>query len=148
MPRQVGVQTAGSAPAAILTAGRDGCRSPCFLSVAAWLTAHGHCAAHVTAARRGVFKYSNGDRYEGEFQDNQMSGFGVYVWGQEGSVYRGQVRAGAGVGEGSRAACRCHHCCCRLRGTCCRCRCRCCVCCVLHLLPVLSSKGLCPAPAS
>ncbi|KAI7841170.1 hypothetical protein COHA_005136 [Chlorella ohadii] len=39
---------------------------------------------------RGVFKYSNGDRYEGEFQDNQMSGYGVYVWGQEGSVYRGQ----------------------------------------------------------
>lgn len=90
--------------AVILSAGRDGCGSPCFLSVAAWLMAHGHCAARVTAAHRGVFKYSNGDRYEGEFQDNQMSGFGVYVWGQEGSVYRGQVRAGAGVGEGSRAA--------------------------------------------
>jgi hypothetical protein len=31
-------------------------------------------------------------RYEGEFEDNNMSGYGVYVWGQEGSVYRGQVR--------------------------------------------------------
>lgn len=39
---------------------------------------------------RGVFKYSNGDRYEGEFENNDMSGYGVYVWGQEGSVYRGQ----------------------------------------------------------
>lgn len=29
-------------------------------------------------------------RYEGEFEENNMSGFGVYVWGQEGSVYRGQ----------------------------------------------------------
>lgn len=33
----------------------------------------------------------NTGRYEGEFEDNQMSGYGVYVWGQEGSVYRGQV---------------------------------------------------------
>ena len=39
---------------------------------------------------RGVFKYSNGDRYEGEFVNNNMGGFGVYVWGSEGSVYRGQ----------------------------------------------------------
>lgn len=31
-------------------------------------------------------------RYEGEFEENNMSGFGVYVWGQEGSVYRGQWR--------------------------------------------------------
>lgn len=29
-------------------------------------------------------------RYEGEFEENNMSGYGVYVWGQEGSVYRGQ----------------------------------------------------------
>lgn len=49
---------------------------------------------------RGVFKYSNGDRYEGEFEDNQMSGYGVYVWGQEGSVYRGQVRLRGGKGWG------------------------------------------------
>ena len=46
---------------------------------------------------RGVFKYANGDRYEGEFEENNMSGYGVYVWGAEGSVYRGQVRTGAGV---------------------------------------------------
>ncbi|KAL4423468.1 hypothetical protein ABPG77_005420 [Micractinium sp. CCAP 211/92] len=43
---------------------------------------------------RGVFKYSNGDRYEGEFEDNNMSGYGVYVWGAEGSVYRGQAGRG------------------------------------------------------
>jgi hypothetical protein len=30
---------------------------------------------------RGVFKYGNGDRYEGEYLANQMHGFGVYVSG-------------------------------------------------------------------
>ena len=33
-------------------------------------------------------------RYEGEFEDNNMSGYGVYVWGAEGSVYRGQASRG------------------------------------------------------
>ena len=29
-------------------------------------------------------------RYEGEFRNNQMEGMGVYVWGQEDAVYRGE----------------------------------------------------------
>jgi len=45
-------------------------------------------------------------RYEGEFEDNNMSGYGVYVWGAEGSVYRGQASregTGSGLGAGSGA---------------------------------------------
>lgn len=38
---------------------------------------------------RGVFTYSDGDRYVGEYQDNDMDGFGVYVW-KSGTVYRGE----------------------------------------------------------
>ena len=29
---------------------------------------------------RGVLRYANGDRYEGEYKDNYMNGLGVYVW--------------------------------------------------------------------
>lgn len=29
---------------------------------------------------RGVFRYPGGDRYEGEYFENHMQGFGVYVW--------------------------------------------------------------------
>lgn len=36
-------------------------------------------------------------RYEGEFEDNSMSGYGVYVWGKEGSVYRGQASGGVAL---------------------------------------------------
>lgn len=38
---------------------------------------------------RGVFRYPGGDRYEGEYVDGAMQGFGVYVW-SDGTVYRGQ----------------------------------------------------------
>ena len=29
---------------------------------------------------RGVLRYANGDRYEGEYKENHMDGLGVYVW--------------------------------------------------------------------
>lgn len=38
---------------------------------------------------RGVFTYKNGDRYQGEYLDNDMEGYGVYTW-QSGTVYRGK----------------------------------------------------------
>ena len=37
-------------------------------------------AANELCHVRGVFKYPSGDRYEGEYVENQMSGYGVYVW--------------------------------------------------------------------
>lgn len=39
---------------------------------------------------RGIFSYSDGDRYLGEYRDNDMDGFGVYIWKNGGTVYRGE----------------------------------------------------------
>ncbi|KAK9820914.1 hypothetical protein WJX74_006604 [Apatococcus lobatus] len=48
----------------------------------------------------GVLKHSNGDRYEGEFFNGKMHGFGAYTW-RNGIIYRGEweanKRSGCGV---------------------------------------------------
>ena len=49
---------------------------------------------------RGVFRYTTGDRYEGEYQHNEMAGYGVYVWGKDGTVFRGQWQRSAMNGCG------------------------------------------------
>lgn len=47
---------------------------------------NGHDRCHV----RGVFTYADGDRYVGEYRENEMDGFGVYAWKATGTVYRGE----------------------------------------------------------
>ncbi|GAX75889.1 hypothetical protein CEUSTIGMA_g3332.t1 [Chlamydomonas eustigma] len=43
--------------------------------------------------RQGVIHYSNSDRYEGEFLNNRMQGYGVYIW-RDGTIYRGEWQQG------------------------------------------------------
>lgn len=49
---------------------------------------------------RGNYEFANGDRYNGDYHDNKRDGSGVYVWKNKGS-YTGQWKAdkreGAGV---------------------------------------------------
>lgn len=52
---------------------------------------------------RGVLVHPNGDRYEGEFRENQYWGFGAYVWTSKGAIYRGQFKEGRIKGCGVRA---------------------------------------------
>jgi len=49
---------------------------------------------------RGIFTYSDGDRYMGEYRDNEMDGFGVYRWKESGTVYRGEWKESAMHGCG------------------------------------------------
>lgn len=49
---------------------------------------------------RGIFTYSDGDRYMGEYRDNEMDGFGVYRWKESETVYRGEWKESAMHGCG------------------------------------------------
>jgi hypothetical protein len=40
---------------------------------------------------KGIYTFSNGDRYEGEFSENEFSGEGIYYFADE-SVYEGEFR--------------------------------------------------------
>lgn len=52
---------------------------------------------------RGVKRWANGDRYEGEFVEERIEGFGTYVFGRgrwAGETYTGAYRAGRRHGHG------------------------------------------------
>jgi len=38
----------------------------------------------------GVFQYVDGDRYEGQYSEGMMHGFGVYTWAADDSTYYGE----------------------------------------------------------
>ena len=40
--------------------------------------------------RMGVFQYVDGDRYEGQYSEGMMHGFGVYTWAADDSTYYGE----------------------------------------------------------
>lgn len=42
---------------------------------------------------RGVLNFASGDKYLGEFKDNEFEGDGVYVW-KSGTIYRGRWKNG------------------------------------------------------
>jgi hypothetical protein len=37
----------------------------------------------------GIFKYPNGDQYEGEWMDNKPDGMGTYTWAESGASTEG-----------------------------------------------------------
>lgn len=39
---------------------------------------------------KGVYKWSNGDIYDGEFINDKRNGLGVYFWSEKGGTYRGE----------------------------------------------------------
>ena len=43
---------------------------------------------HVKKKRKGLMTWTNGDKYDGEFLNNQMHGYGVYDWA-DGRRYEG-----------------------------------------------------------
>ncbi len=52
----------------------------------------------------GVYKFANGDVYEGEFKSNERCGEGRYIFNEGanglrsfGGVYRGDMRDGSGI---------------------------------------------------
>jgi hypothetical protein len=51
-------------------------------------------------AQRGTYTRSNGDRYEGEFENDAMHGEGVYSW-PNGDTYTGQFKNGKMNGNGT-----------------------------------------------
>ena len=38
---------------------------------------------------QGIFKWSNGNKYDGEFRADVMEGKGTFTWGQTGNVFVG-----------------------------------------------------------
>ena len=47
-------------------------------------------------AGQGVYTWANGERYEGEFQNNLPSGYGTYYW-PSGRTYTGYFENGVFV---------------------------------------------------
>lgn len=43
--------------------------------------------------------FSNGDRYNGNYEDGKPSGLGVYIW-KSGSIYEGEFKEGLKHGKG------------------------------------------------
>ena len=48
---------------------------------------------------RGVFKWTDGTVYSGEFKENEITGKGTYTWPDQ-STYKGDVLNGLRHGEG------------------------------------------------
>lgn len=40
---------------------------------------------------KGVFRFANGDRYEGEFDKNLFDGYGVFVWNTAVDEYNNMI---------------------------------------------------------
>ena len=47
-----------------------------------------------------IHYYSNGDKYEGEFKDNERDGLGVYWYKEDGWRYEGNWKRGLKEGVG------------------------------------------------
>lgn len=58
------------------------------------------CISGNCVTGRGVYKYSNGAVYDGEFSDSLKNGTGVMVW-QNGDKYMGDWKAGYRTGKGN-----------------------------------------------
>lgn len=41
----------------------------------------------------GMYTYPNGDTYEGEWKDDQKHGIGVYTYKSNGIVFKGRIKA-------------------------------------------------------
>ena len=48
----------------------------------------------------GTLQYSNGDVYQGQFVDNDFTGYGIMIFGSNGDVYEGQWRDSQMCGQG------------------------------------------------
>mmetsp|Transcript_17896 Transcript_17896/g.30586 ORF Transcript_17896/g.30586 Transcript_17896/m.30586 type:complete len:134 (-) Transcript_17896:74-475(-) len=60
-------------------------------------------AALTVEGSRGLFHYSNGDSYEGEFRDGVRSGWGKMTFSDDGCVYEGQWVRGLHDGQGTKS---------------------------------------------
>ncbi len=47
----------------------------------------------------GIYKYPNGDFYEGEWLENVQDGYGKYTWSETGATTEGLWRSGQKEGE-------------------------------------------------
>ena len=48
----------------------------------------------------GIFFWNNGDKYEGNYEDNLKHGFGTFYWHNSKKIYRGNWRFGLQNGDG------------------------------------------------
>ena len=48
---------------------------------------------------RGIYKYPNGDVYEGEWTNNVLHGYGKYTWNNEGRSTEGMWKLGKKDGQ-------------------------------------------------
>ena len=47
----------------------------------------------------GIYKFSNGDIYEGEWKNGNMEGHGIYIF-KDGAIFEGQFKDGQKNGHG------------------------------------------------
>ena len=49
---------------------------------------------------QGQQRFTNGDLYKGEYQNNRFDGFGTYSWKQDSATYQGSFKNGLRHGKG------------------------------------------------